>query len=121
MPASVAVTAATKIPWKQILVYLPDVAKAAKGIWKTFDSKPKPAPIDPNASASAQIKAIAERMQALEAHQKSESEVVARIAEQLEGIAAGLKETAARQALVLKIAAGSSVLAVVALVVALAT
>ncbi|UYK73970.1 hypothetical protein [Xanthomonas sacchari] len=121
MPASVAVTAATKIPWKQIPFYLPDVAKAAKGIWKTFDSKPKPAAIDPRGSASAQVKAIAERIQTLEAHQKNESEVVMRIAEQLEGIAAGLKETAARQAVALKIAVGSSVLAIVALVVVLAT
>ncbi|NJC32290.1 O-phosphoseryl-tRNA(Cys) synthetase [Xanthomonas arboricola] len=121
MAASAAVIAATKIPWKQVLMYLPDVAKAAKGIWKTFESKPKPSPVDPNASISAQIATIAQRINTVEVHQKSEAEVVAHIAEQLEGLALGLKETAARQAVAMKVSVGSAVVALSALAVALIT
>lgn len=117
MAATAVASAATKIPWKQILIYLPDVVKAAKGIWKQWDSKPKAAPIDPTASTTAQISAIAKRIQALEENEENQSKVISEIAEQMEGLAAGLREIATRQILIFRLCIGSIALASCALLV----
>ena len=117
MAATTVVSAASKVPWKQILILLPDVAKAAKAIWNQWDSKPKPQPIDPAASVASQIAAAAQRIEALETNEKNQSEVVSQIAEQLEGLASGLRETVSRQVLILRLSIGSLVLSACALVV----
>lgn len=105
--AATAASVAAKIPWKQLIVLIPDVTKAAKTIWKQWDSKPKPEPIDPTATVTTQIAAISKRIQALESNELSQSKVVSEVADQLQGIATGLKETAARQALTLWLAIGA--------------
>lgn len=119
MAVTTVAAAASKLPWKTIILLLPDVAKAAKAIWNQWDSKPKPEPIDPAASVASQIAAAAKRIQTLEANEKTQSEVVSQIAEQLEGLASGLKETAARQTVLLRLSAGSLVLSVCAIVISL--
>lgn len=117
MAVTTVATVASKLPWKTIILLLPDVAKAAKSIWNQWESKPKPEPIDPAASIASQIAAAAKRIKTLEANEKIQSEIVSQIAEQLEGLASGLKETAARQTLLLRLSAGSIVISVCALVV----
>jgi len=114
-----ASAAATKIPWKQLIVLIPDVVKAAKGIWKQWDSKPKPEPIDKTASPDSQIIAISKRIQALESNETNQSKVVSEIADQLQVIAIGLKETANRQTLVLWLSIVASVISVCALIIAI--
>lgn len=103
------------LPWKQLITYLPEVASAAKTVWNHWEGKPKPE-IDPNASVDRQLEAIAKRIAALEANEKEQAAVVSQIAEQLEGIALGLKETAARQALALRMAAVATVVSIAAAV-----
>ena len=114
VPAVVA-----KIPWKQLIVLIPDVVKAARDIWKRWDSKPKPEPIDPNASITEQISKISSRIQSLENNEASQSKVVSEIADQLQGIAIGLKETAARQTQVIWLSIGASILSICAVIIAL--
>lgn len=106
------------LPWKQIIVYLPEVAKAARAAWNYWDGKPQPV-IDPAQSVEAQLEAISKRIVALETNEKQQAEVVSQIADQLEGIALGLKETAARQAMALRLAVAAMIVAVGAVVVAL--
>jgi len=98
MPAASVVNAASKLPWKQMIQLLPEVTRAAKRIWTYWESRPAQRPIDPSSSVASQVAAVAERVQALESNEKSQSEVISQIADQLQGLAVGLKETAARQA-----------------------
>jgi hypothetical protein len=119
MSAATVVNAATKLPWKQILAHLPEVVGAAKKIWKYWESKPTPEPIDPSASVASQLAALADRVQLLESNEKSQSEVVRQIAEQLQGLAAGLRETAARQTLFIRLCLGSIALASLAFAAAI--
>lgn len=121
MAGTTVAVAASKVPWKQILILLPDVAKAAKAIWNQWDTKPKPEPIDPSASVASQIIAAAKRIQALEENEKNQSEIVSQIADQLEGLASGLRETAARQTLILRLFIGSLMLSTCAIVVSFVT
>ena len=108
------------LPWKQIITYLPEVATAAKTVWNHWEGKPKPE-IDPNASVDRQLDPIAKRIAALEANEKEQAAVVSQIAEQLEGIALGLRETAARQALALRMSAVAIVVSIGAMLVVLVT
>lgn len=118
MAVTAAASAATKIPWTQLIGLIPDVAKAAKGIWKQWDSKPKPPPIDPTATVTSQIAAISKRVQALEINETSQAKLVSEIADQLQGIATGLKETAARQTLIMWLAVAAALMSALALVAA---
>lgn len=111
--------AATNIPWTQILALLPDVARAARGISRQWKTAPTQAPVDPSASLAAQLAAAVERIEMLEANEKAQSEVVDRIVGQLQGLADGLQETAARQRLVLRVSVAALVLAASALGVAI--
>jgi hypothetical protein len=90
-------TIVTGVPWKQLILLIPDVSKAAKALWEQW-TKAKPEPIDPTAPTNAQITAISRRIEALEANEPRQSKIVSDIADQLQAIAVGLGETAARQA-----------------------
>ena len=103
------------LPWTQIIKYLPEVASAAKIVWNQWDNKPNPE-IDPHASVDRQLEAVAKRIAALEANEKEQAALVSQIADQLQGIATGLSETAARQATVLRLSVAALVVAIVALV-----
>lgn len=111
----------TKIPWKQVIAMIPDVVRAAKAIWERWDAKPKPTPIDTTVSPSAQILAISTRIQALENNEATQSKLVSDIAEQLQGIAAGLEETATRQTFSIWLAAGAFAISVICLAALLMT
>lgn len=119
MAATTAVTVAAKIPWKQLIVLIPDVVKAAKVIWNQWDSKSKPEPIDPAASVSSQIAAISKRIEALESNEANQAKVVSEIADQLQGVAIGLKETAARQTMIMWLSVAAAAISLSALVVAI--
>jgi hypothetical protein len=114
-------TALAKISWKQLIVLVPDVAKAAKAVWKQWESAPKPEPVNPDASLNERISAISRRLEALENNETSQSKVVSEMAEQLLVIANGLKETAARQALAMWLSIGAAILSVFAIIIALLT
>ncbi|HEY0961272.1 MAG TPA: hypothetical protein VGE69_02840 [Pseudomonadales bacterium] len=105
------------LPWTQIIKYLPEVATAAKVVWNHWDGKPKPE-IDPTASVDRQLDAVAKRIAALEANEKQQAAVVSQIADQLQGIATGLSETAAQQKTALRLSIAAMLLSVGALVVA---
>jgi hypothetical protein len=105
------------LPWTQIIRYLPEVASAAKVVWNQWDGKPKPV-IDPTQSVGQQLEAVANRIAALEANEKEQAAVVSQIADQLQGIATGLSETAARQVLVLRLSVAALVVSLCALGVA---
>jgi hypothetical protein len=111
--------AAAMIPWKQIIVYAPEVVKAARLAWGYWQSNPKKPPIDPAESVGSQVGAIRARIERLEDNEAKQAEIISRIADQLEGIAAGLEETAGRQRVVLALAAVAAVTAIVALAVVL--
>lgn len=105
------------LPWKLLITHLPEVARAAKTVWHHYQDKPRPE-IDPNMSVDRQLEAIAKRIAALEANEKEQGAVVSQIADQLEGLALGLKETAARQAMSLRLSVAALLVAVAALAVA---
>ena len=105
------------LPWTQLIKYLPEVASAAKTVWNHWEGKPKPE-IDPTATVERQLDAVAKRIAALEANEKEQAAIVSQLADQLQGIALGLKETAARQMLALRLAVAALVLAAAALIVA---
>jgi hypothetical protein len=114
-------TVLAKISWKQLIVLVPDVAKAAKAVWKQWEAKPKPEPVNPDASLNAQVLAVSRRLEALENNETSQSKVVSEMAEQLLGIANGLKETASRQALTMWLSIGAAILSVCAIIIVLLT
>jgi hypothetical protein len=79
-------------------------------------SRPKPEPIDSTATMNAQLAAISERILALENNEARQSKLVSEMADQLQVIAVGLEETAARQTLVMWVAIGASAVSIVSLV-----
>lgn len=119
MATRAAAAVATKIPWKQLIVLVPEVVRAAKEFLKQWDSKPKPEPIDPNASTNSQISAISKRIQALESNETNQLKVISEIADQLQAISTGLKETANRQTYILWLAIVASTISVCAMIVAI--
>jgi hypothetical protein len=106
---------AAKIPWRQLILLAPDVAKGARAIWAQWMAKPQPAPIDPAATLNAQVAAISERILALESNEAKQSKLVSEIADQLQGIAMGLEETAARQTLIVWTAIAALVVSIASL------
>lgn len=119
MVASAAAKAATKIPWKQLIILIPDVVKTAKSVWKQWDSKPKPEPIDPTASINSQVSAISKRIQDLESNETNQSKLVSEIAEQLQVIATGLRETANRQIFIMWLSVGAAIISACSLALSL--
>ena len=105
------------LPWKLVITHLPEVARAAKTVWNHYQGKPRPE-IDPNMSVERQLDAVAKRIAALEANEKEQALVVGQIAEQLEGIAQGLKETSARQTITTRLSVVALLLSIAAMVMA---
>ena len=71
-------TTLAKVSWKQLIVLVPDVAKAAKAIWNQWESKPKPEPVNPDASLNAQVLAVSRRLEAMDNNEVSQSKWSAR-------------------------------------------
>jgi len=111
--------AASSIPWKQLILLAPDIARGAKAIWGQWKSKPQPEPIDSSSSPSDQLSEISRRLLALETNEAAQSKLVSAMADQVQGIAVGLRETAARQAVVMWVAGVALLLAVASLVVSI--
>ena len=75
------------IPWKAILKALPMVVLTAREMWTQWSSRPKKAPVDPNADVKTQLASVAERLTALEGAETEQARLVSQMAEQLQGIA----------------------------------
>ncbi len=75
------------IPWAVILKALPTVVLTAKELWNHWSSRPKAAPVDPNADVRTQLASVAERLAALESAETDQARLISQIAEQLQGIA----------------------------------
>ncbi|HNS28316.1 MAG TPA: hypothetical protein PKN91_09335, partial [Steroidobacteraceae bacterium] len=103
---------AAGIPWKQLILLAPDIAKGAKAIWGQWKSKPVPEPIDANKSPGDQLAAISKRLLALEANEANQSRLVSEMADQVQVIAVGLRETAARQTVIIWVAGAALLLAI---------
>ena len=80
-------TVAAVIPWAAILKALPTVVVTAKELWNHWSSRPKTAPVDPNADVKTQLASVVERLAALESGETDQAKLVSQIAEQLQGIA----------------------------------
>lgn len=111
-------TVAASIPWKQLILLAPDIAKGAKSIWGQWKSKPRPEPIDANSSPGEQLAAISQRLLALEGNEATQSKLVSAMADQVQVIAVGLQETAARQTVLIWVAGAALLLSIASLVVA---
>jgi len=110
---------ASAIPWKQLILLAPDIAKGASAIWGQWKSKPGPEPIDANKSPGDQLAALSKRLLALETNEAKQARLVSEMADQVQVIAVGLRETAARQTVVIWVAGAALMLAIAGLVVAL--
>ena len=78
---------AAVIPWKVILQALPTLVVTAKELWNHWSSRPKTAPVDPNADVRTQLASVAQRLEALESAETDQTKLVSQMAEQLQGIA----------------------------------
>jgi len=78
---------AAAIPWKVILKALPVVVVTAKELWNYWSSRPRTAPVDPNADVTTQLVSVGERLEALESAEAAQAKLVSQMAEQLQGIA----------------------------------
>jgi hypothetical protein len=78
---------AAVIPWNMILKALPAVVVTAKELWNYWSSRPKTAPVDPNADVRTQLASVAERLTALEGAETGQAKLMSEMAEQLQGIA----------------------------------
>ncbi len=78
---------AAVIPWKMILQALPTLVVTARDLWNHRSSRPKTAPVDPNADVRTQLASIAERLVALESAETDQARLISQMAEQLQGIA----------------------------------
>ena len=78
---------AAAIPWKMILQALPTLVVTAKELWNHWSSRPRVAPVDPNADVRTQLASVAERLAALESAETDQTRLVSEMAEQLQGIA----------------------------------
>ena|SRR5579864_2787108 len=78
---------AAVIPWKMILQALPTLVVTARDLWNHWSSRPKTAPVDPNADVRTQLASIAERLVALESAETDQARLISQMAEQLQGIA----------------------------------
>jgi hypothetical protein len=113
-----AASVAAKLPWKQIIASLPTVVSTAQRLWQDWRTTPTPKPIDTSASLETQILGLSKRVEALEINERTQAEVVSQIAEQLQGVAAGLKEQSARVGrLVIAVSVLASVLVALGVIV----
>lgn len=78
---------AAAIPWKAILKALPMVVVTAKELWNYWSSRPRTAPVDPNADMTTQLVSVGERLTALESAEAAQAKLVSQMAEQLQAIA----------------------------------
>ena len=78
---------AVAIPWRVILKALPTIVVTARELWNQWSSRPKTAPVGPNADVSTQLASVAQRLATLESAETGQAKLVSQIAEQLQGIA----------------------------------
>src|ERR1700716_1435042 len=78
---------AAVIPWKVILQALPTLVVTAKELWNHWQSRPRTAPVDPDADVRTQLASVAQRLEALESAETDQTKLLSQMAEQLQGIA----------------------------------
>lgn len=106
------------IPWDQVILHGPRVLDAATAIFDKWKTRPKPESIDPDSEVKIQLAAIVRRLQALEEAQTAQAEISKNMAEQIEGMAAGLEQLSRKAALASWAAGGALLLSVIALIAA---
>ena len=79
------------IPWDQVLRHGPKVLQTATALFDKWQAR-RPEAVDPNAEMRIQVAAIVARLQALEETESTQSEVIRNLAQQIEGLSAGLAE-----------------------------
>jgi hypothetical protein len=107
------------IPWAQVMLHGPKVLDAATAMFDKWQSRPRPEAVDPNAEVRTQISSIVKRLQVLEEAEAAQAEVTKNMAEQVQGLSAGLTELSRKAALAAWLAGGALAVSVVALVVAI--
>ena len=104
------------IPWSQVILHGPKVLDAATTLWGKWNSRPRPQPIDPDSEPRLQAAELAQRLQMLEEAQAANAELVKNMAEQIQGISAGLSEVSRKTIIALWLAGGALLAAVTALI-----
>lgn len=105
------------IPWDQVILHGPKVLDAATLLWDKLNSRPRPQAIDPDAEIKTQLAGIVQRLQALEDAQAASVELDKAMAEQLQGLSAGLSELSRKTAIALWTACGAMLVSVIVLAV----
>lgn len=108
--------AAAQISWQVVLKYLPVVADGARILWDKWNSKSKTPFVDTKAEPKTQIATIVERLEALEASEVDQANLFKQIAEQLQGMSAGLNEVSHRSSIGLWLGIGALAMSIIALV-----
>lgn len=112
-----AVPKLPKNAWKEIIAIVPAVVAGAKEVYDKWSSRSKPVPVDPQSEIKSQIAAIVERLQVLEASGVDQANLAQQIAEQLQGLSAGLTEVSGRSSMGMWFGIGSLTVSIVALLV----
>jgi hypothetical protein len=63
------------------------IVVTARELWNHWLSRPRTAPVDPNADVKTQLASVGERLAALESAETDQAKLVSQMAEQLQGIA----------------------------------
>ncbi|HEY8607657.1 MAG TPA: hypothetical protein VIM12_11145 [Noviherbaspirillum sp.] len=114
MPVQVA----TQIPWKELIKLVPTVVAATRDLRNKWGSKQQAPEVDPHAEVKTQIATVTQRLATLESAGAEQADVMKQIAEQLQGVSAGLAETARRATTALWTGLAALAIGTVAVVVA---
>jgi hypothetical protein len=115
----IAVLAVAQIPWNEVIRLIPTVVIAARSLWTKSDSPDQVCPLDPETEMTNRMAACMERLHALEASDSKQAYVIRQLAEQLEGITAGLTQLSRRSSVGVWLGATALVVACAAASIAL--
>jgi|GEM_PF-2877961 len=107
------------IPWDQVILHGPRVLDAATAMFDKWKTRPKPEAVDPDAEVTIQLAAIVKRLQALEEAESAQAEVSKNMAEQIQGLSAGLAEISKKATLASWLSGIALLLSAAALIAAL--
>ena len=121
LPISVALGA---IPWPLILRTTPQIVGEARKLYEVVSksrSTAKSSPrvqIDDLPEVSESLNELRLRIEEMEAHDAKQAELISQMAAQAEALSRGLQTVSSRTAVLLWIATGATLVAVIALVIA---
>lgn len=84
------------LPWKEIIKVLPALVGTATRLWEQTRAQPHAAPVDPQGDPRKQLAAMLQRLEAMEAAELAQADLVRQLTEQLQGVSTGLAELARR-------------------------